>query len=479
MCTPGAARLLEKTAVEEPSRRALSGLRLQDAAAAAVFFGAAHRKTIVAAAVVLMAGFGITAVAVAPLAPDAAELPQRIVAETLAVPGIAEQTAALAMLDFQLTRSEVTRGTDTAQSLFGRLGIRDEAAVAFVRTDATARRIVTGRGGKMVQAKTDTTGRLAELVVRYPSEQPAQAKTHFTRLTLVPIDGRWLARLDTVPYGAQQRLASGTIRNTLFGATDEAGLPDGVAAQLAEVFATDIDFHRELKKGDTFSVVYEALTADGEPVVWNEGAGRVLSAEFVNGGRSHHAMWFTGPDGRGAWYDKAGLSKRKSFLASPMEFSRVTSGFAMRMHPLLQTWRQHKGVDYAAPKGTPVRSVGDGVVDFAGWRNGYGNVVEVLHREQRSTVYAHLSRIDVRKGQRIDQGQHLGAVGATGWATGPHLHFEFRIDGVHQDPLRIAKAAETVPLDPRARGQFAHTVQRMQAQLDVAETLAGPRVASE
>ena len=127
---------------------------------------------------------------------------------------------------------------------------------------------------------------------------------------------------------------------------------------------------------------------------------------------------------------------RRAFLASPMEFSRVTSGFAMRFHPILQTWRAHLGVDYGAPTGTPVRTVGDGVVEFAGVQNGYGNVVQVEHGNDRSTLYAHLSRIDVRKGQRVEQGQRIGAVGATGWATGPHLHFEFRVNGEHQDPLR-------------------------------------------
>jgi murein DD-endopeptidase MepM/ murein hydrolase activator NlpD len=162
-----------------------------------------------------------------------------------------------------------------------------------------------------------------------------------------------------------------------------------------------------------------------------------------------------------------------------MEFSRVTSGFAMRMHPLSQTWRQHNGVDYGAPTGTAVRSVGDGTVEFAGRQNGYGNVVQVKHGQQRSSLYAHLSRIDVRLGQHIEQGQRLGAVGMTGWATGPHLHFEFRIAGHHQDPLRIAKASETLPLDAASRPQFAQVVRSVQAELGVAETLAVQRVRTE
>jgi murein DD-endopeptidase MepM/ murein hydrolase activator NlpD len=231
--------------------------------------------------------------------------------------------------------------------------------------------------------------------------------------------------------------------------------------------------HRELRRGDTFSVVYESMTADGEPIGWGQTTGRVLAAEFVNAGRTHHAVWYRGADGRGAYFDLSGQSKKRAFLASPMEFSRVTSGFAMRFHPILKTWRKHNGVDYAAPTGTPVRTVGNGTVDFAGWQNGYGNVVEIRHSNDRSTLYAHLSRIDVKKGQRVDQGTRIGAVGSTGWSTGPHLHFEFRVNGEHHDPLKIAKASEALTLPPSARAEFAALAQALQTQLDVAETLLG------
>jgi murein DD-endopeptidase MepM/ murein hydrolase activator NlpD len=442
-------------------------------------FSQQHRKGLVASLVLGLAGFGITAVAVAPLMPDAALLPQRLVSEAVVPEGMNAQLLALANQDFTLDRSDITRSTDTAEGLLARLGVRDVAAAQFIRSDASARLMLAGRGGKMVQARTDADGSLQELVVRFPAERSEQAKTHFTRLTLSRVDGRWLSRLETAAYGTQLRLASGSIRSSLFAATDESGLPDAVASQLAETFSTDIDFHRELRKGDSFSVVYEALTADGQPVAWNDGAGRVLAAEFINNGKAYHAVWFTGADGRGGYYDVNGTSKRRAFLASPMEFSRVTSGFAMRFHPLLQSWRRHMGVDYGAPTGTAVRSVGDGVVDFAGRQNGYGNVVILRHGGDRSTLYAHLSRIDVKKGQRVEQGQRVGAVGATGWATGPHLHFEFRIAGQHQDPLRVAKASETVPLDPAARTQFAAVVQSVKAQLDVAETLVSQRQRSE
>jgi murein DD-endopeptidase MepM/ murein hydrolase activator NlpD len=446
-------------------------------------FSNQHRTGVAAAVLAALAGFAVTAVAVAPLAPDGALLPQRLVSEAVSPEGIDTQLAALAAMDLSLIRSDVTRATDSAESLLARLGVRDSAALQFIRADPTARLLLAGRGGKLVQARTNADGGLDELVARFPSDRPEQARTHFTRLKLsrVTVDGhaRWLSQLQTAPFSAQTRLASGTIRTTLFAATDESGLPDGVAAQLAEIFATDIDFHRELRRGDTFSVVYEALMADGEPVPWDEGAGRVLAAEFVNGGRPHHAVWFRPQDGRGAYYDIRGRSKRSAFLASPMEFSRVTSGFAMRMHPLLNTWRQHLGVDYGAPMGTPVRSVGDGIVDFAGQQNGYGNVVQIKHSGDRSTLYAHLSRIDVKPGQRVDQGQHIGAVGATGWATGPHLHFEFRVAGRHEDPLRVAKASETLPLDAASRSKFAELVESARVKLDVAQTLGTQRAQAE
>ena len=202
------------------------------------------------------------------------------------------------------------------------------------------------------------------------------------------------------PLAASTRLGSGTIHSSLFAATDEARIPDAVATQMAEMFSTDIDFHRELRSGDTFTVVYEALTADGEPITWAPAAGRVLAAEFVNDGKT--AIRRCGSEdakrqGR-LLRPRRAAARRALFLASPLEFSRVTSGFAMRLHPILQTWRRHLGVDFGAPTGTPVRAVGDGVVEFAGWQNGYGNVVEIKHGNERETAYAHLSRIDVQAG---------------------------------------------------------------------------------
>lgn len=473
-CSPGA-----QAAATRFGRPLLTHPALASWRAATLRFTRQHHRRIVAAVVTGLAGFTVTAFGIAPLMPDAAQLPQRKLSEAVPHNDLDAQLDALAAHTLRLDRSTITRGTDSAETLLLRVGVADAAAARFLRQDALARRLLQGRGGKLVQARTDAQGQLEQIVARFPTDSAEQRQTHFNRLTLTHVDGRWESRLEQAALETSLRLGSGSIRSSLFAATDEAGLPDAVASQVAEIFSADIDFHRELRKGDSFSVVYEALSADGEVIPWNEGAGRVLAAEFVNAGRKHQALWFVDAQGRGGYFGPDGVSRRRVFLSSPLAFSRVTSGFAMRMHPLLRTWRAHLGVDYGAPTGTPVRSVGDGVVKFAGRQNGYGNVVEVDHGNKHTTLYAHLSAIDVHKGERIEQGEKLGAVGATGWATGPHLHFEFRVGGQHQDPLRIAKAADAVALDAGDRSRFLHDVQAVQGRLQVAASLAGTRARFE
>lgn len=437
-----------------------------------------HHRGITGAVVLMLAGFGVTAFGIAPLAPDAADLPRRMVTEIVTPEPLDAQLEALAGHSLELYRSDLTRAADTADSVLQRLNVADAAAAAFLRNDKTARRLLDGRAGKMVQARTGESGQLEELVARYPAEQAAQFSTHFSRLRITRFEGQFIAQIETAPLAAQVRLGSGTIRSSLFAATDDARLPDPVAVQLAEMFSTDIDFHRELRRGDTFSVIYEALTADGEPITWNQASGRVLAAEFINNGRPHSAVWFhDSATGKGGYFGFDGQSKRRAFLSSPMEFSRVTSGFSMRFHPILKTWRAHLGVDYGAPSGTTVRAVGDGVVDFAGWQNGYGNVVQVRHSNDRTTLYGHLSRIDVRKGQHVEQGARVGAVGSTGWATGPHLHFELRVKGEHKDPMIIAKTSEAVTLSSASQAQFASAAQQLRQQLHVAATLQSMQTA--
>ena len=438
-----------------------------------------HPKRIAGSLAALLLGTGVTAFGVAPLAPDAADLPVRQVLEAVQSLPVDAQTETLGDFRFKLFRTETTRSSDTADSLLRRLNINDALAAAFLRSDASARLTLMGRPGKNVTVEATDNNQLLKLTVRWPTDDDAK----FTRLIIDrAADNSFASRVETAPYTSSTQLAGGTIRTSLFAATDDAGIPDAVAVQVAEIFSGDIDFHRALRKGDRFSVVYETLEADGEAMR----TGRVLSAEFVNNGKTLQAMWFSDPlkagsvttaaASKGGYFTLDGQSLRRAYLASPMEFSRVSSGFKMRFHPILQTWRAHLGVDYAAPTGTAVRSVGDGVVEFAGVQNGFGNVVFVTHRNNHTTVYAHLSRIGVRKGQSVNQGQHLGAVGATGWATGPHLHFEFRVNGSHQDPMTIAKQNETVPLSATAQPLFrqlaGHVRQQLQAAAAITQTQA-------
>ena len=444
---------------------------LASASAHTASFVRTHPRSLTAAVMFALAGFGAAAFGIAPMVPDASDLPKRLVTEIVTPDSMQSQLDALAEHALELYRTDLTRSSDTADSLLKRLNVSDAAAAAFLRSDSTARKLLEGRAGKMVRVQTNEAGEMTELVARYAASGSDAAATQFQRLRVIRFAGKLLATVEAAPLVPQVRMGSGTIRSSLFASTDEAGLPDAVATQLAEVFSTDIDFHRELRKGDSFSVVYEALTADGEPITWGPPTGKVLAAEFVNNGRTYSAVWFKDGQGKGAYYGLDGQSKRRAFLSSPMEFSRVTSGFAMRMHPIQNVWKQHKGVDYGAPTGTPIRSVGDGVVEFAGRQNGYGNVVEIRHSNQRSTLYAHLSRIDVRQGQRVEQGARIGAVGATGWATGPHLHFEVKVGGQQQDPMIMAKASEAVVLTAAGKAEFAQLAINVKGQLDLADSV--------
>lgn len=421
-----------------------------------------HPRRVMAGIGLLLLGTGVTAFGIAPLAPDASLLPvQQVVEEIQAQPFAPLEGASLAA--WSLYRSDTLRRDDTPQTLLQRLGVNDPAAAAMLRSDSTAYQLFAGRAGKLITVEANSQQELIRLTARW---LPDDGRV-FQRLVIERQGDAFSSRVESGELNVQSRLASGVIRSSLFAATDEAGLPDSVAVQLAEMFSGDIDFRRDLRAGDRFSVVYESLEADGESLR----SGRVLSAEFINNGREYEAVWFEEPGLKGAYYGFDGQSSRKSFLASPLEFSRVSSGYGMRFHPISGKQKAHLGVDYAAPTGTPVRSIGDGVVKFAGWQNGYGNVIEVEHRGNQRTKFAHLSRINVRTGQKVAQGDFIGAVGSTGLSTGPHLHFEFIDKGVHQDPLTIARASENIHVSPAARARFDAVAQSMRAQLDAAATV--------
>lgn len=431
---------------------------------------ARHPRRIMGGIGALLLGTGVTAFGIAPLAPDAADLPVREVVEALpvlatplyaAIPASAElppeaRPVLASPQPWTLYRSDTTRADDTPQSLLQRLGVNDSEAQAFLARNPLARQLLASRQGRLVHAESTPQQALQRLTARWADPKSERG---FVRL-VVERDAKGLsARLESGALQSSSRLASGEIQSSLFASTDAAGIPDAVAVQLAEMFASDIDFRRDLRKGDRFQVVYEILSAEGEPMK----TGRILSAQFVNNGRPHEAVWFEAPGVKGGYYAFNGDSKRRYFLSSPLEFSRVSSGYGMRFHPVLGRQRAHLGVDYAAPTGTPVRTVADGVVEFAGVQRGYGNVIYVRHRNNQMTVFAHLSRIGVRTGQRVSQGEFIGNVGSTGMSTGPHLHFEFRDNGVHRDPLVIARQSEAIKLPENLRSAF-NEVARVQRQ---------------
>lgn len=433
-----------------------------------------HPKRVTASFAVLLLGTGVTAFGVAPLAPDAADLPVHQLLEAVQTMPTQAQSNALGDFRFKLFRTESTRSSDTASALLKRLNIDDAQAASFLRSNPDAQLILSGRPGQTVTAEVSDDQQLLKLSMRWATDDVAL----FKRLVIDRTPQGFKSHIDTAPYTSSARLASGSIQTSLFAATDEARIPDTVAVQLAEIFSSDIDFRRALRKGDRFNVVYETLEADGEPLR----PGRVLSAEFVNGGKTHEAMWFqapgqdvTGAALKGSYYTLDGKSLRRAYLSSPVEFSRISSGFSMRFHPIMQTWRAHLGTDFAASTGTPARSVSDGVVEFSGVQNGYGNVVFIKHGNNHETVYAHLSKISVQRGQSVTQGQTIGLVGSTGWATGPHLHFEFRVNGTQQDPMTIAKQSDTIPVSTAAMPLFKQLATDAKTQLQAAASMTQMR----
>src|SRR5260221_7717910 len=305
-----------------------------------------------------------------------------------------------------VSQERVLRG-DTVAALFDRLGVSDPKAIDFLKGDGKGRLIFRQLvPGRMLQAEAGLGGEL--LALRYFMSPSALLEVVRTPEGL-RASQRALSEAPRLVY------KTATIRSSLFAATDAAGIPDAIAMQVARIFATDIDFHTDLRKGDTFSVVYEMIYEAGELVA----PGRILSAQFVNDGRTHDAVLFRDDEGLDGYYSLDGSNRAKAFLRSPVEFSRVSSGFGARFHPIFKNWRAHTGVDFAAPKRTRVLATPDGHVVSAGARGGYGNAVEITHGSGITTLYAHLSGFasGIRAGARVRQGDVVGYAGSTGFAT--------------------------------------------------------------
>jgi murein DD-endopeptidase MepM/ murein hydrolase activator NlpD len=279
-------------------------------------------------------------------------------------------------------------------------------------------------------------------------------------------DAGFVANVQQTPLSRTIATARGTIRSSLFESAGSAGLRDKTTLALADLFAWDIDFVMDLREGDSFAVTYEQLRREnGERI----GDGPILAARFINQGKTYEAIRYVGPDGKTGYFSRDGRSLRKAFLKAPVEFSRISSVFSSgRKHPILNLIRAHKGVDYAAPSGTPVRAAGDGRIVFRGDKGGYGNVLEIAHAGQIVTRYGHLSRfaVSVRAGDRVSQGEVIGYVGMTGLATGPHLHFEFLVRGQARNPTTATQAEPAPPIDAALRADFDAKAVPMLTSLD-------------
>ncbi len=399
----------------------------------------------------------VAASAIAPL-PDQTDIARQVISEPLTVPlsSIIETPDALFLHEERVQRS------DTLASLMSRLGINDRAAFDFIRQDKNAQSLGRQlRPGKTITAKTNEAGELHSLY--FP------LNTQDVMLVVERKDSGFVASEQSMRLEKRTVVKSGSIQSSLFAATDAAEIPDAIATQLAEIFSSEIDFHRDLRKGDYFSIVYETLSHQGKTLR----SGQILSAEFSNNQKTYRAYWFPSGAGKGAYYTAEGKSLRTAFLRSPLEFSRVTSGFSSaRFHPVLQAWRAHKGVDYGAPKGTRVRAVADGVVEFAGQQGGYGNLVVLKHQGVYSTAYGHLNGFasGIRKGARVSQGETIAYVGQTGLATGPHLHYEFRVQNQQVNPLAV-NLPTAIPLEALQLKQYKGVIAPLQAQLAMARKI--------
>lgn len=374
-----------------------------------------------------LSGVVVAFATVTPSPEAEATLLQRALIEPLALP---LEDGVLASPDRYLAEERFERG-DTLQGVLARLGVSSDDARRASRVPSM--RFL--RTGYVVSAQLGAEGELLRL---------SFLSSRDTEMVIEREGEGFRAQELPAPLRTEIEMRAGEIESSLFGAADAAGMPDAIALHIADIFAGDVDFHRELRRGDRFAAIYEQHYLGGRAVH----TGRVLAAEFVNQGRRLRAVHYAGGRGASGYYAPDGSNLRKAFLRSPLEYTRISSGFGMRRHPFQRSWRAHRGIDYAAPTGTRVRAAGNGLVEYAGWKGGYGKVVILRHRGRYSTLYAHLSRVapHVRPGTRVDQGDVIGHVGSTGWATGPHLHYEFRVAGRARNPYAIAMpAGEPVP----------------------------------
>jgi murein DD-endopeptidase MepM/ murein hydrolase activator NlpD len=361
------------------------------------------------------------------------------------------------------------RSGDTLSSIMGRLSLNEPGLIGYISQNKEALSAHKLYPGRTVVAALDSEGNM-QWVRYYHTPGDDQKGTTVTRYLEITKDATndFEARESSETAETQTQVAVGTIESSLFAATDLAGVPDAITSQMAEILGGKIDFHRDMRRGDQFRVIYETRTHRGRPA----GSGKVLAVEFVNKGVAFNATWYSLDGQSGNYYDKNGESLRGTFLRNAIKFSRVSSTFGMRKHPIHREWRQHAGVDFAAPTGTPIMATADGTVDFIGWQNGYGKVIVLRHSNKITTMFAHQSRFanGLKKGERVSQGDIIGYVGTTGWSTGAHLHYEMRVAGRPVDPFKATLPAAE-PLSGPERVAFVKDVGSLQLQLEKLATL--------
>ncbi len=348
-------------------------------------------------------------------------------ADASAAAGDPRSAASTAPPAEQLTSIDiVVARNDTLDAIFGRASL-DKADLAAIRNLPGIRASIDSlKPGDAIHV-THANGAIRSLTRKVSETQT---------LEVVRTDGGFTTRMLEDPTETRIRTANAVIDSSLFQAAEAADISDGIALKLANIFGWDIDFVLDIREGDRYGVVYEQIYQDGKKLR----DGEILAAEFVNNGRVYRAVGFKSESGRLNYYAPNGLAMRKAFLRAPVEFTRVSSRFnPHRLHPILQTIRGHMGTDYAAPTGTPVHASGDGRVSFAGRRGGYGNAIVLAHTNSISTLYGHMSRFakQIRVGTRVQQGDVIGYVGMTGLATGPHLHYEYLVNGAHKNPQTV------------------------------------------
>lgn len=346
---------------------------------------------------------------------------------------------------------------DTLASIFSNVGLSATTTYAVVNLNEQTKELTHIRPGQTISILKDDNDKLVSLKYMPDITQTLVVKRYE--------DDALKSELQHHPLEPIPVFKSGVIKTSLFEAAAESGIPENIIMELAGIFGWDIDFALDIREGDQFGIVYNELYKEGVKIR----EGRILAAEFTNQGNTFQAVYYTDPKGDSGYFSPDGKSMRKAFLRSPVKFSRISSRFtSKRWHPVLSKWRSHKGVDYAAPKGTPIYASGDGKVSFVGTKGGYGKTIFLQHGGKYTTVYAHMSRYakGIKNGKRIKQGQIIGYVGSTGLASGPHLHYEFRVNGVHRNPLTI-KLPAAEPINPSYQDHFSKEIKSYLSMLEL------------